>query len=1009
MILRNPAVRISLSLVLATVSLLLIADLIGFIPDRSQAVLEARKSLSESLALKISTAAERNDLDFIRNTLHSVVEQNRDISSAAIRIKNGQLLAIAGNHLAHWQAPPREKSTPTNVQVPIYNGEVQWATVELHFAPLWIDDLLSGFRNSFTGLLIFISLSCFTCFFFIIKKTLRLLDPSEVIPEHIKDAFDVLKEGVIILDDKEQVVMANKSFARVFAKETEQLIGFKGSELGWRRDRLEDKSLPFPWLTVLQTGENQFGTALLLETAESKIRKFSVNASAIRDNKGKLQGVLVTFDDVTEIEEKNIELKDYLNKLQVSNKEILEKSDELKFLAGHDPMTMCLNRRELNNRFNKLFSSAMQDGTDLSCIMVDIDHFKSVNDKYGHSTGDVVIKCVADVLKSNLRQEDLLARYGGEEFCIVTKLQGTKMINKIANRMRLAIKNNNCAGVNVTACFGIKSLTPDMHSPENMISYADKALYIAKESGRDKVVFWDDLGTSTALDRHEITQSFEGNNANLPSKPQASYTSQTIKKPALDAAAEVGDLVNRIRELEGLAAKRSQEIKNYTFYDKKTGLPSRLLFFDRFTQVLARCKRNEKFIAILSMNVEMVQRVRETIGQTSSDQLLAACAKRLTDIFRREDTIAIMKDLSSETSVSVLNDSEFGVLVTDLKKIDDVTWVVKRVLDSFTMPFVIEENEIFAGVNIGISVFPRDGETAEELHKKALAASRHISKKTGRNKYRFYSKEIDETTFRHLQIESNLRQAIDKDELSLNYQPQIDAATGMVSCVEALARWNNRQLGVIAPDEFIKIAELTGQIESIGKWIFASAFRQLSVLHETGFADLNMAINFSAMQFQQKNLVKMILQLADEYAIPCQSFEIELTETVMMQNSGHALKAIKELHQHGFKITIDDFGTGYSSLNYIKNLPISCIKIDKEFVNNIASEKHSATLLQSIINMAHDLGFKVIAEGVEEQAQADILVKFGCDKLQGYLFSKPLSGRETIEFLRQGSLKKLVV
>ena len=1002
MILRTPAGRISFSLVLMTISLLLVADLIGFIPDRTQALLEARKSLSESLAIQFTSAAERKDLDSIRNILQSIVERNEDVRSAAMRIKDGQLLAIAGDHLAHWQAPADGKSTATHVQVPIYNGKTPWAMVELRFAPMWVDDLLSGFRNSFTGLLLFIMLTGFLGYFFLLKRTLRALDPSEVIPKRVKDAFNVLKEGVLILDEKEQVVMANDSFARLVGKASEQLIGYKGSELGWRKEEQEGENVSLPWLTVLQTGENQFGVSLFLKNVGTGKRKLSANATPVFDNKDKPRGVMVTFDDVTEIEEKNIELKNILNKLQSSNEEIKEKSQELSFLAAHDSLTMCLNRRELNRRFEKLYTDARQKGTDLSCIMVDIDHFKSVNDKYGHSTGDKVIKSVADILKSCTRHNDLVSRYGGEEFCIVIVGHGIKTAYKIAERMRTAIKKENCSGIKVTASFGIKAIASDVHNPEDMLIQADKVLYAAKKSGRDRVICWGNEQLETAPYGSEIVQSLKENSSNFPQQLQTTLSDREEKGSSLYAAAEVERLVSRIRELEGLTEKRSQEIKHFTIYDQKTGLPSRALFQDRFEQVLARSKRNENLVAMLSISVEMVQRIRETMGPALGDRFITECGKRLTEIFRLEDTVATLKNLSVESSVSALSDTEFGVLVTDLKQIDHVSWIIKRVLDSFEKPFLVEEHEIFASVNIGISVFPHDGETAEELQRNASAACRHASKELGRNKYRFYSKEINEASFRHLQVESNLRRAIENEELSMYYQPKVDVATGKVSGMEALIRWTSLQIGPVSPDEFIPIAESTGQIEKIGEWVFASACRQLRMWHDMGFKNFTVAVNFSALQFHQKNLVEMILKLVAEYAIPPHFIEIELTESAMMQSNGNAIKTLKKLKEHGFTLAIDDFGTGYSSLNYLKNIPLSSVKIDHSFVKNIETEENSAILLLSIINMAHGLGLEVVAEGVELQAQADILAKFDCDTLQGYLFSKPLPENEATTLLKTG-------
>ena len=419
MMLITPAMRLCIALVLLTVNLLFVANFIGLIPDVSKSKLELRKVLSESLALQFCAAAEKGSVQIIQNTLRAVVERNEDIRSAAIRTHEGKLIALAGEHLAHWKAPVDGKSTPNQVQTPVYRKGEKWATVELRFAPIWMDSLASGFTDSFVGLLVFVGLSSFVSYLFLIKRTLRELDPSAVIPDRVQNAFNVLQEGVLILDDKEQILMANKAFAKLFDRSPETLIGLKGSELGWMDCQTPEQIGKLPWLGLLREGKDRKDTLLsLMNRAGSKI-KLAVNASMVADGQGNCRGCLVTFDDITQLEEKNFELNDLVTRLRLSHEEIQAKSNELEFLASRDPLTLCLNRRSLEKNLDELFSSSKAEGTDLSCLMVDIDFFKSVNDRFGHATGDRVIKAVADVLKGGTRENDLVGRYGGEEFCVV--------------------------------------------------------------------------------------------------------------------------------------------------------------------------------------------------------------------------------------------------------------------------------------------------------------------------------------------------------------------------------------------------------------------------------------------------------------------------------------------------------------------------------------------------------------------------------------------------------------
>ena len=487
---KTPAMRISIALILLTVNLLFFAKMIGFIPDKSGPALELRKSLSESLALQFSAAAEIGEFQIIKNTLRAVVERNDNIRSAAIRTNDGQLLALVGEHLAHWKAPVDGKSTLTHVHVPVFRKNENWATVEIRFAPLWTNNLAGQFTNSFVGLLTFIALSGFLCYFFVLKRTLRELDPAAVIPDRVQKAFDVLQEGVLILDEKEQIVMVNRSFAGLFSKKPAEMIGRKGSELGWLDCQSPKQVSQLPWFKVLRDGQERKGASLSLRNRHGGKINLAVNAAMVTDNAGKCRGTLVTFDDITQLEEKNFELSDLVEKLQLSQEEIQSKSQELEFLANRDPLTLCLNRRSLGLKFDALFSQAKTDETPLSCLMVDIDFFKSVNDRYGHATGDQVIKAVADVLKSCTRDTDLAGRYGGEEFCVVLLNLHLDTAAQIAERIRRAIEKKSCSGVKITISLGVSSLDSKINTPDELIDQADKALYAAKKSGRNRVVTW---------------------------------------------------------------------------------------------------------------------------------------------------------------------------------------------------------------------------------------------------------------------------------------------------------------------------------------------------------------------------------------------------------------------------------------------------------------------------------------------------------------------------------------
>ncbi len=1001
----TPSVRISLGLVCLTISLLLLGKVIGLAPDRTSAVIESRKNLSEALAIQFSAAAQRGDIPLIKETLVSLVERDNDIKSAAMRQTQGGLLVEAGNHLANWQTASDGRSTPTHVQIPIFRDQKRWATVEISFAPLWVNTITSGFKNSYLSLILFVACTGFAGYFLLIKRTLRELDPSAVIPGRVRAAFDVLKEGVLILDEKELVVLANSAFSEIVGKPTSNLIGFKGSELGWKGCKSSEHREHLPWMQVLRDQKSVIGIRLTMERGGGKEAiTFVVNAAPVLDGKGKSRGVLVTFDNVTEVEKKNLELNLVVNKLQLTTEEVQNKNLELEFLAGHDPMTLLLNRRALNREFDQIFSKAQKQETELSCVMCDIDHFKSVNDRYGHATGDKIIKMVAFLLQKHFREDDLVGRYGGEEFCIVLPDIDLKQAAKIANRVRQAIMEDSTSGIQVTMSFGVSSTKFNAHKPSELINQADKALYIAKESGRNRVVCWgdDELPDFASGDTLDTNQTVSKSSVSKTTE-KATNTLQVVPKQTnIEFEEELQRLTIRLQEFETLAEKRALELKHYTAYDLLTGLPTRTLFYDRVSQALVRGRRHDSIVAVLSMSVDAVQRVNETLGHNSGDRLFKEIGKRLTHILRGMDTVAKLPASSITPTVSRLGQETFGILLTDLEEVNAITWIIKRILNSFAETFLIDDNEIYVSSNIGIAVYPYDGDTPEELEKNAAAARSFAQKQLGNNRYYYYSNTINAVSVKHLQIESQLHKAIKNDEFLLHYQPKIDTKTGTILGVEALIRWAHPETGLIPPNEFIPIAEYSGLIGTIGEWVLSTACKQARTWLDMGFDNFNVSVNFSGRQFRQQGLAGRIRETLQENRLDPKYLVVEVTETAMIENISNSLKTLQEIRQFGASIALDDFGTGYSSLGYLKNFPVTHIKVDRSFIADIEISEKDATLVKSIINMAHGMGLRVTAEGVENEAQVDRLLRFGCDEMQGYLFSKPVPENEMTKILQAG-------
>jgi EAL domain-containing protein (putative c-di-GMP-specific phosphodiesterase class I) len=381
---------------------------------------------------------------------------------------------------------------------------------------------------------------------------------------------------------------------------------------------------------------------------------------------------------------------------------------------------------------------------------------------------------------------------------------------------------------------------------------------------------------------------------------------------------------------------------------------------------------------------------------------MKACGQRLNDVLRENiDMVAVIDNFKGMSTVSLLNQTEFGILLTDIKQVDHVTWVMKRMLDAFEKPFQIKGNEIYTSAYIGVSIFPHDGQTVDELYSRATKACRYARKLDGKDRYLFSSQSLNEKADNQLNIENSLHEAIGNDELQLHYQPKIEAATGRIAGFEALLRWQSARLGFVPPDKFIPVAEQSGQIDGIGDWVLYNACRQLRTWMDVGLEVGPIAVNMSGVQLRQQNLVNRIQNILDEFNIDTHLLEIELTESSLVNTYDKSFAVLKQIKDMGLRVAMDDFGTGYSSLSYLRDIPLSCLKIDRCFISDINKDENADKLIASIISMAHGLGLEVVAEGVEEKHQADHLIGLGCEYLQGYYFSRPIPQSEVADLLQK--------
>lgn len=442
-----------------------------------------------------------------------------------------------------------------------------------------------------------------------------------------------------------------------------------------------------------------------------------------------------------------------------------------------------------------------------------------------------------------------------------------------------------------------------------------------------------------------------------------------------------------------------EKIHRLAFYDPLTGLPNRRLLQERLQHTIERCMRDKELMAVLMLDLDHFKPVNDSLGHLAGDQLLQQVALRLTKRLRNSDMTAR------------LGGDEFTVLLENISHLDDASDVAQEIIDSLMEPFYldienkIEHKEVHIGVSIGISLFnPHEQKniTPQSIMDNADIAL-YKAKDSGRNCFAYFSEELTLAAKKHLELEANLRDILNRNELRVNYQPLVDMKTNQIIGAEALIRWLPPIPGFATPWHFIKFAEETGFICAIGEWILLETCRQGKRWLEAGLPSLTLAVNVSSYQFCHSDMVQAVKNALEQTQFPANSLELELTEGGLMENNEKTCAILEELRQLGVHISIDDFGTGYSSLAYLKYFPISTLKIDKSFICEIPSKRDDSVIAETIISMGHTLGFTVLAEGVENQAQFDFLREKGCDKYQGFLKSKPLPPDEFEQLLRDCS------
>lgn len=455
---------------------------------------------------------------------------------------------------------------------------------------------------------------------------------------------------------------------------------------------------------------------------------------------------------------------------------------------------------------------------------------------------------------------------------------------------------------------------------------------------------------------------------------------------------EYGKVIHYLAVKEDISTRKAQEEKIFhqAHFDSLTNLPNRLLSLDRLNQFIGEAQRQKNKVALLFVDLDDFKKVNDSLGHDIGDAVLVEAASRLSQVLRSGDT------------VGRLGGDEFILILGSLSNEKVAQKTAERVLEQFREPFGIENRRLVLSASVGIALYPNDGQSSTDLLKNADSAMYH-AKSLGRNTYSFYTEEMNQQVARRLQIEEQIHEALQRDEFSLVFQPQVDVRSDQVIGTEALLRWKNPTLGQVPPDEFIPIAEETGLIIPIGQFVLQQALAQASEWQKEFHPDFRMAVNLSPRQFRDPELISQVKSTIQKYNLAKHTLELEITEGVLMNNQQFVKNALSALNLIDVRISMDDFGTGYSSLSYLRNYPFDMLKVDRSFINDLVDDPADRELINAAISMAHSLKLKVVAEGVENQEQYKLLKELKCDYVQGYLIGKPMNAQAFSEFMHEYS------